>query len=61
MGACRVEVARPAEATHRKEWNVRRVRAWTVRDGFDVVWLELGPARTPLARFPRTSRNDEFP
>ena len=42
-------MARPSEAPHRREWNVRRVRAWTVRDGFDVVWLELGPPRTPMA------------
>src|SRR5207248_455116 len=41
---------RPSEAPNRKEWNVRRVRAWTVRDGFDVVWLELGPSGTPLAQ-----------
>jgi hypothetical protein len=40
---------RPAEAPHRPEWNVRRVRAWSVHDGFDVVWLELGPRLTPMA------------
>ncbi|HUK63709.1 MAG TPA: hypothetical protein VLV15_10250, partial [Dongiaceae bacterium] len=42
-------MTRPSEAPHNRDWNVRRVRAWTVRDGYDVVWLELGPPRTPLA------------
>jgi len=42
-------VARPNEAQHDRDWNIRRVRAWTVRDGFDIVWLELGPPRTPMA------------
>ena len=39
----------PAEAPQHKDWNVRRVRAWSVRDGFQIVWLELGPPLTPLA------------
>jgi hypothetical protein len=42
-------MAQPLEAPHHREWNVRRVRAWNVREGFDVVWLELGPPRTPMA------------
>jgi len=50
-------MARPSEAPHRKEWNVSRVRAWTVRDGFNVVWLELAPSRTPVAE--RRRRADQ--
>jgi hypothetical protein len=40
-------VARPAEAPHRPEWNVRRAREWRTPDGFRLVWLELNP---PVAR-----------
>jgi hypothetical protein len=40
-------VAHPAEAPHRPEWNIRRVREWRTADGFNVIWLELGP---PVAR-----------
>jgi hypothetical protein len=39
-------VARPADAPHHPEWNVLRVRRWTVTEGFSLVWLELGPPRT---------------
>jgi hypothetical protein len=42
-------MASPAEAPTHLDWNVRRVRAWSVREGFNVVWLELGNPRTPLA------------
>jgi len=42
-------VAHPADAPHHPEWNVLRVRRWTVTEGFSLVWLELGPPRTPLA------------
>ena len=42
-------IASPSEAPTHREWNVRRVRAWTVRGGFNVVWLELGAPRTPMA------------
>jgi hypothetical protein len=43
-------VARPADAPHHPEWNVLRVRRWTVKEGFSLIWLELGPPRLPLAR-----------
>ena len=46
----RYHLARPSDAPHHKEWNVRRVRAWSVRDGFNVVWLELGPPKLQVAR-----------
>jgi hypothetical protein len=45
-------MARPNEAAHDRTWNVRRVRAWAVRDGFVIVWFELGPARSPMAARP---------
>jgi hypothetical protein len=40
---------RPAEATAHPEWNVARERHWQERDGFHVVWLELGPPETRVA------------
>ena len=42
-------VARPQEATHDPEWNIRRARMWKSADGFSIVWLELGPLRPRLA------------
>ncbi len=39
----------PAEAPHRPEWNVRRVRRFDSPDGFMIVWLELGPRAPELA------------
>jgi len=38
-------VDRPEEATLERDWNVARVRRWRSEDGFQVVWLELGPLR----------------
>jgi hypothetical protein len=43
-------MARPLEATTHSEWNIARVRSWGVREGFNVVWIELAPTRAPLAR-----------
>ena len=40
---------RPAEATAHPEWNVVRERHWQERDGFQVVWLELGPPEVRVA------------
>ena len=34
----------PEQAT-RRNWNVVRVRRWRSDDGFQIVWLELGPLR----------------
>ena len=42
-------VARPLEAEHNPEWNIRRTRVWKTEDGFDIVWLELGALKPPLA------------
>jgi len=42
-------VARPPEALHRIEWNVRHVRVYQTADGFNVVWLDLGPLGPELA------------
>jgi hypothetical protein len=39
----------PADAVHNPEWNVAHERHWTELDGFQVVWLELGPAEARLA------------
>ena len=41
--------ARPEESTRRPEWNVARERHWREADGFQVVWLELGPLEAGLA------------
>jgi hypothetical protein len=35
----------PADAVHNPEWNVVHERHWQELDGFQVVWLELGPRR----------------
>ncbi len=43
-------VARPHEAEHHPDWNIRRTRTWQTADGFTIVWLELGDLRAPLAR-----------
>ena len=45
-------VARPQEAAHRPEWNVRRVRSWRTSDGFKLVWLELDAPRPRFAAAP---------
>jgi len=29
--------------------NIRRARVWKSEDGFEIVWLELGPLKPPLA------------
>ncbi len=42
-------VERPAEAEHRPEWNVRRMRRWQTSDGFSLTWLDLGPLAPGLA------------
>ena len=42
-------VARPLEASHRPELNIRRVRVYRSADGFQLVWLELGPLAPKLA------------
>jgi hypothetical protein len=45
----RAVLADPARAPHDPAWNVRRVRVFATSDGFQVVWLELGPPRPRLA------------
>jgi hypothetical protein len=40
---------RPDEATAHPAWNVARVERWPTEDGFEIVWLELGPLRPWLA------------
>ena len=42
-------VANPRGATAVPEWNVTRVRTWRTGDGFEFVWLELGPLVPSLA------------
>ena len=42
-------MASPMEAPQHKDWNVQRVRAWSVHEGFTIVWLQLGPPLTPVA------------
>jgi hypothetical protein len=42
-------IERPLEASHRPEWNVRRVRRWVTDDGFALTWLDLGPLAPGLA------------
>jgi hypothetical protein len=43
-------VAWPQEARHNPDWNIQRVRAFKSEDGFNIVWLELGALKPPLAR-----------
>ena len=40
----------PARATTNREWNIRNVRVERTRDGFTLVWLDLGPVLAPMAR-----------
>jgi hypothetical protein len=40
---------RPTEATLNPEWNIERARHSETADGFQVVWLELGPLEPRLA------------
>jgi len=42
-------VERPGTAALVRELGVRRERRFETPDGFGVVWLELGPAPTPMA------------
>lgn len=42
-------VARPDDAPALREWNVTRVRHWQELDGFQIVWLELGPPEPSVA------------
>jgi hypothetical protein len=46
-------LARPAEAPRHPEWNVARERHWEAADGFQIVWLELGPQEATLAMIRR--------
>jgi hypothetical protein len=39
----------PAEAPQNPDWNVKFVRQFRSEDGFNVVWLELGPTKPGLA------------
>jgi hypothetical protein len=45
----RVVVARPADAVGQPGWNIVRERHWDELDGFQIVWLELGPPEAGLA------------
>jgi hypothetical protein len=49
---------RPAAAPMRPEWNVLRERHAVTPDGFQVVWLELGPPETRVAGAVRRSDAD---
>ncbi|MGH7730747.1 MAG: hypothetical protein ACRENJ_05780, partial [Candidatus Eiseniibacteriota bacterium] len=42
-------VARPEDAARHPEWNVARAERWPSEDGFQVVWLELGPLQPRFA------------
>jgi hypothetical protein len=42
-------VARPLEAKNRPELNIQRVRRFNSADGFNLVWLEMGPLGPGLA------------
>jgi hypothetical protein len=50
-------VARPQQAAHNPDWNIRRARVWKTEDGFEIVWLELGALKPPLAHGARPARN----
>ena len=39
----------PARAPSNREWNFRSARMEHTRDGFTLVWLELGPVSAPMA------------
>jgi hypothetical protein len=39
----------PDEAARNPDWGIARARRFATRDGFLVVWLELGPLRTRMA------------
>jgi hypothetical protein len=41
---------RPGDVPSHPEWNVKFVRQFRSVEGFDIVWLELGPMRPGLAR-----------
>jgi hypothetical protein len=43
-------VAGPQEAPRHPEWNVYREQHWREEDGFQIIWLELGPPEATLAR-----------
>ncbi len=45
-------LTRPEAAPQNPDWNVRYVRKFTSTDGFQVVWLELGPMKPGLAARP---------
>jgi hypothetical protein len=48
----------PAEAQANPAWNIRRWRRFDSRDGFIVVWFELGPRAPGMARaIPRDQRS----
>jgi hypothetical protein len=40
----------PERATTNREWNIRSVRVEHTRDGFTLLWLDLGPVVVPMAR-----------
>ena len=41
---------RPQEAPQNPDWDVTYVRQFRSEDGFNIVWLELGPMKPGLAR-----------
>lgn len=49
-------MARPRATLDRPELNVHRVRAFQSVDGFQIVWLELGPAAPRFAMAERPAR-----
>jgi hypothetical protein len=46
-------ITRPEESLGQREWNVVRERHWEARDGFHIVWLELGPPEASIAGWRR--------
>jgi hypothetical protein len=42
-------IARPTDALHHAEWNVKHVREYRTADGFRLIWLDLGPLGPELA------------
>jgi len=46
---------RPQEAPQNPDWDVTYVRQFRSEDGFNIVWLELGPMKPGLARGPAST------
>jgi hypothetical protein len=55
----REAMARPEDAPSHPEWNVVRERHWQERDGFQIVWLELGPPEPRVALVTSGAASDD--